>query len=164
MWVQVTCMVDGEITRESWHVFAILSVAKPFVHRILRTEKACMNSPSSVPGMSLLNAVVSGLQEVKGKQITILDLREIPHAVAAWFVVAHGTSRTQVEALAQSVEKVTFEQMDEKPWGKQGLRNGEWAILDYSDIVVHVFHQEARQRYALEELWGDANIETLEEV
>ena len=46
--------------------------------------------------------------------------------------------------------------------GQAGLRNGEWAILDYSDIVVHVFHEEARQRYALEELWGDANIEALE--
>ena len=67
-------------------------------------------------------------------------------------------------SLASSVEKETATQLDEKPWGKQGLRNGEWAILDYSDIVVHVFHEEARQRYALEELWGDANIETLEEV
>ena len=112
----------------------------------------------------LLNAVIDGLQDVKGKQITILDLREITHAVAGWFVVAHGTSRTQVEALASSVERKTREALDEKPWGKQGLRNGEWAILDYSDIVVHVFHEEARHRYALEELWGDANIETLEEV
>lgn len=123
-----------------------------------------MKSPALFPGTPLLSAVIDGLQEVKGKQITILDLRQIPHAVAGWFVVAHGTSRTQVEALANSVEKVTAEQVDEKPWGKQGLRNGEWAILDYSDIVVHVFHEEARQRYALEELWGDANIETLEEV
>jgi ribosome-associated protein len=123
-----------------------------------------MKIPALFPGTPLLSAVIDGLQEVKGKQITILDLRQIPHAVAGWFVVAHGTSRTQVEALANSVEKVTAEQVDEKPWGKQGLRNGEWAILDYSDIVVHVFHEEARQRYALEELWGDANIETLEEV
>jgi len=123
-----------------------------------------MKSPAQFPGTPLLSAVIDGLQEVKGKQITILDLRQVPHAVAGWFVVAHGTSRTQVEALAHSVEKVTAEQVSEKPWGKQGLRNGEWAILDYSDIVVHVFHEEARQRYALEELWGDANIETLEDV
>ncbi|MDA0912722.1 MAG: ribosome silencing factor [Bacteroidetes bacterium] len=123
-----------------------------------------MSSPSILHQSPLLNAVIAGLQEVKGKHITILDLREVPHAVAGWFVVAHGTSRTQVEALAHSVEKLTAEMVDEKPWGKQGLRNGEWAILDYSDIVVHVFHEEARGRYALEELWGDANIETLEEV
>lgn len=112
----------------------------------------------------LLQAIVAGLQEVKGKQITILDLTEIPHAVAGWFVLAHGTSRTQVEALARSVEELTTKQVAERPWSKQGLRNGEWAILDYSDIVVHVFHEEARERYALEELWGDANIQTLEEV
>lgn len=123
-----------------------------------------MKIPATFPGTPLLSAVIDGLQEVKGKQITILDLRQIPHAVAGWFVVAHGTSRTQVEALANSVERVTAEKVDEKPWGKQGLRNGEWAILDYSDIVVHVFHEEARHRYALEELWGDANIETLKEV
>ena len=123
-----------------------------------------MSNPSLAQHPPLLNAVIDGLQDVKGKQITILDLREITHAVAGWFVVAHGTSRTQVEALASSVERKTWEILDEKPWGKQGLRNGEWAILDYSDIVVHVFHEEARHRYALEELWGDANIETLEEV
>jgi len=123
-----------------------------------------MSNPSLAQHPPLLNAVIQGLQEVKGKEITILDLREIAHAVAGWFVVVHGTSKTQVEALASSVEKEAATQLDEKPWGKQGLRNGEWAILDYSDIVVHVFHEEARQRYALEELWGDANIETLEEV
>ncbi len=112
----------------------------------------------------LLNAVIEGLQEVKGKRITVLDLRHIPHAVAEWFVIAHGTSRTQVEALAQSVERVTTDKALEKPWGKQGLRNGEWAVLDYSDVVVHVFHEEMRELYALEELWGDANIETIDEV
>ena len=123
-----------------------------------------MSNPSLAQHPPLLSAVIHGLQEVKGKEITILDLREVTHTVAGWFVVVHGTSRTQVEALASSVEKQTAEILNEKPWGKQGLRNGEWAILDYSDIVVHVFHQEARERYALEELWGDANIETLEEV
>jgi len=117
-----------------------------------------------VQKLPLLNAVIEGLQEVKGKRITVLDLRHIPHAVAGWFVIAHGTSRTQVEALAQSVESTTSDKAAEKPWGKQGLRNGEWAVLDYSDVVVHVFHEETRDRYALEELWGDANIETVDEV
>jgi ribosome-associated protein len=112
----------------------------------------------------LLEAVIEGLQEVKGHGITVLDLREITHAVAAWFVIAHGTSRTQVDALARSVEDLTRKRLNERPWGKQGLGNGEWAILDYSDVVVHVFHEEARTRYALEELWGDATIHSIEEV
>ena len=114
--------------------------------------------------MPLLNAVIEGLQEVKGKRITVLDLRHIPHAVAGWFVIAHGTSCTQVEALAQSVEQVTTDKASEKPWGKQGLRTGEWAVLDYSDVVVHVFHEEARTRYALEDLWGDATIHSIKEL
>ncbi len=112
----------------------------------------------------LLEAVIEGLQEVKGHRITVLDLREVPHAVAAWFVVAHGTSRTQVEALAHAVEDMTRDRLDERPWSKQGLGNGEWAILDYSDVVVHVFYEEARTRYALEELWGDAAVHSVEEV
>ena len=108
-----------------------------------------MSYASTANHPPLLAAVIHGLQEVKGKDIAILDLREITHAVAGWFVVVHGTSKTQVEALATSVEKETAAQLNEKPWGKQGLRNGEWAILDYSNIVVHVFHEEARDRYAL---------------
>ena len=138
--------------------------AQLLLHRIFRVLHHHKRQSLLVQKLPLLNAVIEGLQEVKGKQITIMDLREIPHAVAGWFVIAHGTSRTQVEALAQSVESTTAEKAAEKPWGKQGLRNGEWAVLDYSDIVVHVFHEETRNRYALEELWGDANIETVDEV
>lgn len=112
----------------------------------------------------LLDAAITGLQDVKGKAIKVLDLRQIDHAVTDFFVIAHGTSRTQVEALAQSVEKTIREALSERPWGKQGLRNGEWAILDYSNVVVHVFHESVRPRYALEELWGDAELEVIEEV
>jgi len=111
----------------------------------------------------LLEAVIHGLQDTKAKGITLLDMRQVPHAVADWFVIAHGTSRTHVEALAQSVDEATFVEADERAWHKQGLRNGEWAVLDYGNIVVHVFHQEVRPRYALEELWGDAAIEQLAE-
>lgn len=122
-----------------------------------------MTTPQTALQPALLEAVIIGLQEVKGHRITILDLRQVPHAVAGWFVVSHGTSRTQVSALANSVADQTEKRVNEKPWTKQGLSNGEWAILDYSDVVVHVFHEEIRGRYALEELWGDAEIETLSE-
>ena len=75
-----------------------------------------------------------------------------------FFVIAHGNSQTQVSALASSVEKVVKESIGEKPMSVQGLRNSEWTILDYFDVVVHVFHKDVRSRYALEELWGDAEI------
>ena len=106
----------------------------------------------------LLDAVVKGLEDVKGYEISIIDLREIHNSIAAYFIVCHGNSHTQVEALTASVEKVVFEALGEKPVSVQGLRTGVWAIVDYFDIVVHVFHKDARSRFALEELWGDANI------
>jgi ribosome-associated protein len=117
-----------------------------------------MKKPSVTPSNILLDAVIKGLDDVKGHEIAIIDLSAIENAISSFFVISHGTSHTQVEALASSVEKVVRESIGEKPATVQGLRNGEWAILDYFDIVVHVFHKEARSRYALEELWGDAEI------
>jgi ribosome-associated protein len=117
-----------------------------------------MKKISVTPPEALLDAIIKGLDDVKAHDITIVDLTPVTHAISSYFVIAHGSSHTQVEALARSVEDVTREALGEKPVTVQGLRNGEWAILDYFDIVVHVFHEEARARYGLEELWGDAEI------
>ena len=122
-----------------------------------------MNKLSATPPEALLQAIVKGIDDVKGHDITLVDLKSVTHAISSFFVIAHGTSHTQVEAMAHSVEKACFEILDEKPLSVQGLRNGEWAILDYFDIVVHVFHEEARTRYGLEELWGDAEIRNLKQ-
>ena len=121
-----------------------------------------MNKLSTISPEVLLDAIVKGIDDVKGHDITVVDLKSVTHAISSFFVIAHGTSHTQVEAMAHSVEKACFEILDEKPLSVQGLRNGEWAILDYFDIVVHVFHEEARTRYGLEELWGDAEIKKIE--
>ena len=123
-----------------------------------------MNKLSTTPPEALLDAVVKGLDNVKGLDITIIDLRDVVHAISSYFVIAHGTSHTQVEALARSAEKVCWEALGDKPVSVQGLRNGEWAIIDFFDVVVHVFHEEARTRYGLEELWGDADIRKIETV
>ena len=117
-----------------------------------------MNKTTTTPAEALLDAIIKGLDDVKGHDIAIVDLRDVTHAISSFFVIAHGTSHTQVEALARSVEDVTREVLGERPVTVQGIRNGEWAILDYFDIVVHVFHEEARDKYRLEELWGDADI------
>ena len=106
----------------------------------------------------LLDLVVKGLEDIKGHEIAIIDLREIHNSIASYFIVSHGNSHTQVAALSASVEKVVFETIGEKPLSVQGLRTGIWTIVDYFDIVVHVFHKDARSRFALEELWGDATI------
>ena len=118
-----------------------------------------MNSITPPPTEALTQAVVQGLEAMKAQDIVSLDLRPLTHAIASTFVVASATSRTQVEALARSVEKTTSDILNERPWGVHGLRGGEWVILDYSDVVVHIFHSDARAHYALEELWGDAPIE-----
>lgn len=106
---------------------------------------------------------VEALKDVKGHDIVVMDMREVPHAITDMLVIADGSSRTQVEALARSVEVSTYVHLNETPWGRHGLRNGEWVILDFSNVVVHIFHEEVRPRYALEELWGDAEIKVLEE-
>ena len=123
-----------------------------------------MNKLSTTPQEVLLDAVVKGLDDLKGLDITIIDLRDVVHAISSYFVIAHGTSHTQVEALAHSVEKICWDLLGDKPVSVQGLRNGEWAIIDFFDVVVHVFHEEARTRYGLEELWGDADIRKIETV
>jgi len=117
-----------------------------------------MNSITPPPTEALAQAVVNGLESVKAQNIVSLDLRPLTHAIASTFVIASATSRTQVEALARAVERETTEALNERPWGVHGLRGGEWVILDYSDVVVHIFHEEARSHYALEELWGDAPV------
>jgi ribosome-associated protein len=104
----------------------------------------------------LVDAVIKGIQEVKGKEIVHLDLRHVPNTVCDHFIICHGDSDTQVEAIAASVEKFGWQKAQEHPWHVEGTQNAEWILLDYVDIVVHVFHREKRGFYALEDLWADA--------
>ncbi|MDA0946849.1 MAG: ribosome silencing factor [Bacteroidota bacterium] len=117
-----------------------------------------MNSITPPPTEALAQAVIKGLESVKAQNVISLDLRPLTHSIASTFVIASASSRTQVEALARAVEVETMSTFNERPWGVHGLRSGEWVILDYSDVVVHIFHNEARAHYALEELWGDAPV------
>ena len=105
----------------------------------------------------LTEAVVDGMQEIKAHDIVVLDMRQIENAMADFFVICHGNSNTQVEAIARSVEKVTAEQVSEKPWHIEGAGNSKWILMDYVDVVVHIFDLETRPFYALEELWADAD-------
>lgn len=104
----------------------------------------------------LVAAVIKGIQEVKGKEVVHLDLRGIPNCVCSHFVVCHGDSGTQVEAIARSVEEIARKETGEKPWHTEGERGAEWVLIDYVDVVVHIFLREKRAYYALEQLWGDA--------
>ncbi len=104
----------------------------------------------------LVDSIVKGIQEVKGKDIVHLDLREVPNTVSDHFIICHGDSSTQVQAILRSVERFALEKAGEKPWHSEGLSNAEWVLLDFVDVVVHIFLRDKRSYYALEDLWADA--------
>jgi ribosome-associated protein len=96
--------------------------------------------------------------EKKAIDIAILDLRKVKNAVADYFIICTGNSDTQVDAITDSVEHEVYKEFKLYPNSREGKGNNEWILLDYFDAVVHVFKQDKRTFYALEELWGDANI------
>ncbi len=106
---------------------------------------------------TLLLSIIEGIEEVKGHDIKILDLRNIEAAIADYFIVCTGTSTTQVEAIARSAENFTRKQLDERPRRVEGVRNAQWVLMDYFSIIVHVFYEPMREHYDIEGLWADAN-------
>jgi len=106
----------------------------------------------------LSKLVVHGMQEKKAQDIVILDLRNVKNAVADFFILASGSSDTQVDSIADSVEKEVSEKAEEDVWHKEGKTNREWILLDYVNVVAHIFKKETREFYGLEELWGDAKV------
>jgi ribosome-associated protein len=109
----------------------------------------------------LVDAVVYGMEEVKGHDIVVMDLRKVPNALSDFFVVCHGTSNTQVQAIADSVEKETFRILQDEPAHREGARNATWILMDYVNVIVHVFSKDARDFYALEDLWADASVKRI---
>lgn len=106
----------------------------------------------------LLTLIIKGIEDVKGFDISILDLRGIENTVCDYFVICTGGSNTQVNAISGSVQKVVSKEVHEKPWHVEGEENGEWVLMDYVSIVVHIFQKHIREYYDIESLWGDAKI------
>ncbi|MGB5943816.1 MAG: ribosome silencing factor [Leeuwenhoekiella sp.] len=110
----------------------------------------------------LITLVIEGIEEVKGKDIDILDLREIENMVCDYFIICNGTSNTQVNAIVNSIQKTVSKAIQDKPWHVEGLQNAEWVLMDYVNVVVHVFQKHIREYYDIESLWGDAKVTTIE--
>ena len=106
----------------------------------------------------LVAAIVDALENIKGENIRILDLRDIENAVCKYFIICSGGSNTQVNALAGSVQKQVRKSLREKPFQVEGTETAEWVLLDYIDIVVHIFQKSVREYYDIESLWGDAKL------
>jgi len=104
----------------------------------------------------LVTQIIAGIEEVKGQNIEILDLREIENTVCDYFIICDGTSNTQVNAIVNSIQKIVSKSIKEKPWHVEGSENAEWILLDYVHVVVHVFQKQIREFYDIEGLWGDA--------
>ena len=111
---------------------------------------------------TLADLVVRGMQDKKASDIVVLNLKELKNAVADYFIICSANSDTQLEAVARSVEEEIEKVIGESPWQTEGRTNREWVLLDYVDVVVHVFLRDRRKFYALEELWGDADISYIE--
>ncbi|MCQ6961374.1 MULTISPECIES: ribosome silencing factor [Mucilaginibacter] len=103
---------------------------------------------------------IHGMQEKKGNDLVRLDLRNINSSVADYFVICHADSATQVKAIANSVEEEIYKAVQQDPWRKEGLEYGEWILLDYIDVVIHIFRTDKREFYGVEDLWGDAEIKS----
>lgn len=111
----------------------------------------------------LCDAIVKGMLEKKAANIQVMDLRKVKNAVADFFVICSGGSDKQLDAIAESVDEEVYKAVKENPWHVEGKNNKEWMLLDYFDVVAHIFRKDKRDFFALEKLWGDAEITEIEE-
>ena len=111
----------------------------------------------------LSDVIVKGMQEKKASDIVILDLRKLNNAIADFFVICSGNSDKQLDAIADSVDEEVYKALKENPWHIEGKNNKEWMLLDYINVVAHIFRKDRREFYALERLWGDAGVTEIDE-
>jgi ribosome-associated protein len=123
-----------------------------------RTSGRSENSSGDLAGI-----IVQGMKEKKGMNIVQLDMRKIPNRVVEYFVICHGGSAPQVEALTESVERFVKQETGSIPHSMEGLSTKEWVLIDYFDVVAHIFTGTVREFYRLEALWADAEVTTFEE-
>ncbi|MEC4117633.1 MULTISPECIES: ribosome silencing factor [Myroides] len=110
----------------------------------------------------LIANIIKGIESVKGENIKILDLREIDNTPCDYFIICEGNSNTQVNAIAGATQKIVSKELHDKPWHIEGEVQAEWILMDYVNVVVHVFQKHIREYYNIESLWGDAKITTVE--
>ena len=105
---------------------------------------------------SLIDEIIKGIENVKGEKIQIMDLSNIENTPCKFFIICNGNSNTQVMAIVNSIIKKVSKKIQEKPLHTEGLQAAEWVLIDYINVVVHVFQRKTREFYNIEELWGDA--------
>jgi ribosome-associated protein len=124
------------------------------LEQIKKRAKKAKTSSAEV----LNELIISLIQDKKGNNILSLDLRHIPEAIADYFIICHALSTTQVRAITDHIDEEVKKQVGLKPYHLEGRANAEWCLIDFGDVIVHVFQQEKREFYQLEDLWSDAMI------
>ena len=112
----------------------------------------------------LAEVIVKGMQEKKGKNVVKIDLSKINEAAADYFIICHGDSDRQVKAIADSVEDETRKALTENPNSREGQGENRWVLLDYVNVVVHVFQKDIRDFYEIEDLWHDGKFTNYDDV
>jgi ribosome-associated protein len=123
---------------------------------ILTTRRKRSSAGRLTRNSKLFKSIINAIQEKKGENIISLDLRKIPEAVADFFIICEASSSTQVKAIADYVEFHAKETLKEIPYKTEGQQSGQWILVDFVNVVVHVMQPETRKFYKLEEMWSDA--------
>ncbi|MFI5164637.1 MAG: ribosome silencing factor [Bacteroidia bacterium] len=127
----------------------------------IKVKPARNKQADSLP---LVRHAVNGIEEKKGNEIACLNLKKISNSPCDYFVICEGNSRTHVQAIAGSVEEYIKKETGSRPWHVEGLQNAEWVLMDYIDVVVHIFQPHIRQHFGLEDMWADAEIKDMKPV
>ena len=122
-----------------------------------------MKEIKELSGDKLCRLVVHGMLEKKAANIVVMDMRKVKNSITDFFVICSGNTDTQIDAIATSVDEEVFKASKINPWHQEGKQNKEWILLDYIDVVVHVFRKDRRKFYDLESLWGDAELTQIAE-
>ncbi|MGR3810080.1 ribosome silencing factor [Jiulongibacter sp. NS-SX5] len=116
-----------------------------------------MKKENQLSSSELSLSVIEGMIEKKASNIVLMDLKKVHNAISDYFVICSGNSDTQIDAISKSIEEVVYKKSGQDPWNREGRQNREWILLDYVDVVVHVFQKDKREYYDIEALWGDAD-------
>lgn len=131
--------------------------------KVTSSAKRPKKNATKAQTTSLLDAIVEGMQEKKAKNITIINLIGLENRVADYFVICDADSTTHVNAIADTLEESVMKKTGEKPYHSEGHQNAEWILIDYVNIVAHVFMRETREFYNIEGLWADGEVTRIED-
>jgi len=132
-----------------------------YIHMKIKVKPARNKQADSLP---LVRHAINGIEEKKGSEIACLNLKKISNSPCDYFVICEGNSRTHVQAIAGNVEDIIKKETGTRPWHVEGLQNAEWVLMDYVDVVVHVFQPHIRQHFGLENMWADADIKDMKAI